>query len=484
MGELIPAYVQELLPGDTVRQQSSFLIRCGVVPLSPIMHPVMFRAHIFDVPYRLIWEGFGEFITGFDADGTADTQTHPYISLNTDIVSESSIYDYMGVPVIDYTGKGMKVSALPFRAYNLIYNNFYRDSQLVSELTVDTSDGADSTSYAIKKVAWEKDFLTTARPYPQMGTEITVPLGTTAPVIGIGQAGSQAYTTGPSGTVYESDLGSRTYDFYNATTLTYEGTAASGGYPKILADLSEATGIPVNTLREYMALQRYAENLNERGHRYVEYLNWAFGIKGKADWLPEYVSGGKKVLNWSEVLSTGGPDDGSNSPVGSLRGHGIGALRSRRSVKFIKEHTIRLCLVSMVPKAIYADGIPRMFLREDKEDYFTKELELIGDRAIENQEVYADHTTPAGTFGYQNRYDSYRTGSMLNRISGEFQSTLNYWHYARMFSGDPSLNETFITCNPTKRQYADNTSDTFQVLSNHSVQARRQVAKFPRKRIL
>lgn len=475
MGELVPVHVEHLLPGDTIRQQSSFLIRCGVVPLAPIMHPVIFRCHIFDVPYRQIWENWPEFITGFDEDGDATTATWPYINLNTNLVTESSIYDYMGLPVIDYTGKGMKVSALEYRAYNHIWNNYYRDAQVIDALTMSTADGADATSFALKKVMWPKDYLTTARPNQQLGSDISIPLGTSADV-------HHDATNGNAVSVY-SDQNSARKVLAASTTVNASATAGAEGN-KLYADLSGATGLSVTALREYFALQRYAENLNDRGHRYVEYLNWAFGIKGKQDWLPEYVSGGKKVLSWSEVLATGGADAGSNSAVGSLRGHGIGALKTRRSIKFIKEHTLRMTLMSMVPKAVYADGIPRHFLREEKEDYFTKELELIGDRAITNKEVYADHTSPDDTFGYQQRYDTYRDGSMMNRISGEFQSTLNHWHYARLFSGDQSLNETFLTCNPTKRQYADNSSDTFQIFSNHSVQARRQVRKNPKKRII
>lgn len=487
MGQLIPAHIEELLPGDTVRQQSSFLVRCGVVPLAPIFGPVMFRAHIFDVPYRLIWDNFEEFITGFDQDGDVSTATWPYINLNTNIVTESSIYDYLGIPVIDFTGKGSKVSALPFRAYNLIYNEFYRDAQIVDALTVSKADGSDATSYALKNVMWPKDYLSTCRPLPQLGAEITLAVGTQAPVTGIGTANATP-DSGPAGqTVYETDdapAGSSTHNNRWHASISMMESPTDAGYPNIYADLSAATGLTVNALREYMALQRYAENLNDRGHRYVEYLNWAFGIKGKQDWLPEYVSGGKKVINWSEVLATGGQDDGANAAVGELRGHGIGALKTRRSVKFIKEHTLRMTLISMVPKAVYADGIPRLYLREEKEDYFTKELELIGDRAVLNKEVYADHTTPDGTFGYQNRYDTYRDSSMLNRISGEFQSSLNHWHYARMFGGDPSLNEAFLTCDPTARQYADNSSDTFQIFSGHSLQVRRQAQKFPKKRII
>lgn len=479
MGQLIPLTWYETLPGDSFQQRSSILLRVTPI-LAPLMHPVIIRVHNFFVPLRLIWDDFEKFITG-DTSGN-DTTDRPYISLNS-AVSESSLHDYLGIPPIDYTGKSMEVSALPFRAYSLIFNEHYRDQDLVTELTVSGGNGADSTTNTtIQTVSWEKDWASTIRGFEQRGSDVNIPLGTTAPVVGLGYSGTTYGADG--GTYYEADLGSRTYANTVGTAVAgvaLKGTGASGAYPDVHADLSQATGISVTDLRLYLALQRYKEAMAEGGARYVEYLAHRWGVKSSDARLnlPEYISGGRQSINFSEVLST--TEDGTRE-AGIMRGHGIAAMRTKRSRRFFEEHGLVMTLMSIVPKAIYSDGIDRSWLREDKEDYFTKELQLIGDRVVENKEIYADHTTPEGTFGYQQRYDEYR--SRPSGIAGEFRSSLNHWHYARIFSGDPSLNSTFIECAPTKRQYQDNSSDSFYIMCNHSIQARRQIAKYPKKRVL
>lgn len=483
-GELIPLTWWEGLPSDSFRFNTSALIRATPM-LAPLMHPVMVRIHAFEVPIRTIWDDFEDYITG-GQDGD-DTTDRPYIAVTNP--TEGSLYDYMGLPVGTYTAN---ISALPFRAYNFIYNEFYRDQDLITtQKVVSKGNGADATTDTdLCKVAWEKDFFTTARPWEQRSSDITIPLGTRADVEGIGLLSTQSVqgatptvkqtSDSPAGTTNFADAG----QFYDGTRLMYYESDGND-YPDIYADLSAASGISVTSIREYFALQRYAEDMAQGGARYVEYLAHQWGVKQRARGvLPIYVAGGKKVLQFSEVLATGGQDAGSNSSVGAMRGHGIGALRTRRGRLFCPEHSIIMVLMSIVPKAIYADSISREFLREDKEDWFTKQLELIGDRSIENREIYAEHSSPTDTFGYQQRYDEYRTGNLKSNIAGEFNSTLNYWHYARMFTGDPSLNETFITCNPTKRQYADNANDSFYIMTNHSIQARRPLAKFPKKRII
>jgi hypothetical protein len=482
MGELIPLTWWEGLPGDSFRFNTSALIRATPI-LAPLMHPVMVRLHAFEVPLRIIWDDFEDFITG-GQDGN-DTTTHPYIAVTNP--TEGSLHDYMGLPIGTYTAN---VSALPFRAYNSIWNNFYRDQDLITtEKVINTGNGADATTDTdLLKVAWEKDFFTTARPWEQRSSDISIPIGTSAPISGIGVQSAMSVAGDASVKEAADTTGTVTYPGGQREHTNNEAIhmrADSSGYPDVYADLSQATGLSVTALREYFALQRYAEDMAQGGARYVEYLQHQWGVRQKARGvLPMYIAGGKKVLQFSEILATGGADNGSNSAVGSMRGHGIGALRSRRGRIFCPEHSIIMICMSMVPKALYVDGISREWLREEKEDYFTKQLELIGDRVVENREVYAEHSSPTNTFGYQQRYDEYRTGNIKSGIAGEFNSTLNYWHYARMFTGDQSLNEAFITCNPTKRQYADNTNDSFYIMTNHSIQARRQLAKFPKKRII
>lgn len=476
MGELVPLTWWEALPSDSFRFNTSALIR--VTPqLAPLMHPVMCRIHAFEVPLRLIWDDFEDFITG-GQDGN-DTTDRPYIAVTNP--TEGSLFDYMGLPIGTYTAN---VSALPFRAMNLIWNEFYRDQDLITtEKTVNKGNGADATTDTdLLYVSFEKDFFTTARPWEQRSSDITIPIGTTSPI---------KYGANIAGNDHEDDWvvsygSSNSVEWHRGATAGVDTAAVTGGDThNLYADLAAATGLSVTALREYFALQRYAEDMAQGGARYIEYLQHQWGVKQSARGvLPTYIAGGKKVLQFSEVLATGGPDDGANSPVGSVRGHGIGALRSRRARMFCPEHSIVMVFMSLVPKAIYVDGISREWLREDKEDYFTKQLELIGDRAIENREVYAEHSSPTDTFGYQQRYDEYRTGNLKSGIAGEFNSTMSYYHYARMFTGDMSLNEAFIKCNPTKRQYADNSSDSFHVMTNHSIQARRPLSKFPKKRII
>jgi hypothetical protein len=441
------------------------------------MHPVRVRVNSFFVPYRLIWDDFESFITGGE-DGL-DASVAPTFSKAT--VAEGSLHDYLGVPDASYS-PNLTFSALPARAYALIFNEWFRDEQLVTALTIDLTSGVDSTTNeTIQNVAWEKDYFTAARPYEQLGTEINIPISGEAPITGFG---SSSQTFGASSvSSYETD-GSAAATYANAARMNAAGEffyaeedPSNSGYPNIRADLAAATGMSVNDLRLYLALQRYKENRNEFGSRYVEYLR-SLGVRSSDSRLnnPEFLSGARQTISFSEVLST----DGANT--GDLKGHGIAALRSNRYRRFFEEHGIVMTLMSVVPKAIYATGLHRSFSKTSKEDYFQKELAFIGDQAILNKETFTEHTNPDNTFGYQNVYDEYRHHPSM--IHGEFRSTLNYWHYARIFGGDTTLNQAFIECAPTKRQYADNASDVLYVMANHSVQARRMVPQYPRKRIL
>lgn len=475
MGELIPISWMEVIPGDTMQFRTSMLIRLSPL-LAPIMHPVRVRLNWFFVPYRIIWDDFEDFITG-GADGN-DATVPPKFSKAS--ISEGQLHDYLGVPVNSYS-PNLEFSALPVRAYQTIYNEFFRDQDLVTKKSVVTTSGTDSTTTnSIQKVSWEKDYFTTARPWEQKGSDVNIPLLGDAPITGIGVP-NQSWTTGPR-TVYETDgTASTSYANYKSNQVELEEDPSNSGYPNIRADLTGATGMSINDLRLYSALQRYKENRAEFGSRYVEYLLNAFGVRSSDARLqnPEYLGGGRQTITFSEILSTA---DSGTDVVGTMRGHGISAMRSSRIRRFFEEHGIVMALLSVVPKLMYTDGLHRSFNKTTKEDYFQKELALIGDQTILNKEVYAAHATPAGTFGYGQRYDEYR--SIPSQIAGEFQSSLNHWHYARIFGTTPSLNSSFIECDPTKRQYADNSSDVLYVMANHSIQARRPIPKYPKKRLL
>lgn len=463
MGNLIPITWYEALPGDTIQQATSMLARVSPL-LAPIMHPVRIRLHHWFVPNRLIWEDFEDFITG-GPDGTSLPE-HPYISLAS--ASEGSLHDYLGVPPDTY-GANIQVSALPFRAYNLIYNEHYRDQDLITEKVIDTASGEDTTTDTdLLKVSWEKDYFTTCRPWELKGDEITIPFSGTAPVHGIGREGN---TYGSSyGTIYEAGGVTTSYSAGGSSSdLRVQQDPDNTGFPNIKADLSAALGIPINDLRLALALQRYQEARAQYGSRYVEYLRY-LGVKSSDARmnLPEYLGGGRQVIQFSEVLST----DGANT--GDLKGHGIAAMRTNRYRRFFEEHGIVMTLMSVVPKAVYSQSLHRAFSRQVKEDYFQRELQFIGEQEIPNKEVYVNHTSPADIFGYQARYDEYRYHP--STIAGEFRSTLDHWHMARIFGSDPALNQSFIEATPTDRIYASTATDQLYIMANHSIQARRMLA--------
>jgi hypothetical protein len=472
MGKLVPIGITEALPGDTFQHSTSMLVRTA--PLTaPVMHPVEARIHHFFVPYRLIWKDFEDFITGGD-DGN-DASVFPTINLNTTSGAESSLADYLGVPTVN--SGTLEVSALPFRAYNLIFNEFYRDQDLKNELNISTDSGTDTTTdTTLQKIAWEKDYFTSSRPWTQKGSDVTIPLGTKANVNYDGIENSSANNTVPTvfstSTNQHRTLGGGVSNVY---TKNVSGTSANNLY----ADLSSATGIDVNDLRLALALQRFKEARAQWGNRYTEYLKY-LGVNAQDSRLqrPEYLGGGKQTIQFSEVLQTSEGTD----PVGDMKGHGISALRSNKYQRFVPEHGIIMSFMSVRPKTMYMQSLPRHWNRRTKEEFFQRELQLIGQQNVKNKEIFAFHSNPDDTFGYQDRYDEYRQNE--STISGEFRSSLNNWHMARDFSSDPALNETFVDCTPTDRIYASTATQPLWIMVNHHMVARRMLVKNPTNRIL
>lgn len=464
-GNLVPIGMFEVLPGDTVQQSTSALLRASPL-VAPVMHPVHARIHHWYVPYRLIWDDWEDFITG-GPDGYDDSE-FPYINLNG-VIAEGSLYDYMGIPPGTYANR--HVSALPFRAYALIFNEKYRDQDLVTPLAISKASGPDSTtSGSLVNVAWEKDYFTSARPWAQKGPEVTIGIGSTAPIIpGTPNVGPSFFNADNNSQAINQGTGSTTVTTDTAATLTGR---LRWNLPNLVADLSSASAISINELREAFALQRYEEARARYGSRYTEYLSY-LGVRSSDArlQLPEYLGGGKQTIQFSEVLQTAEGTD----PVGSLKGHGIGAMRSNRYRRFFEEHGIVITLMSVRPRTMYMQSLHRHWLRTTKEDFWQKELEHIGQQEITNKEIFSTSATPDAVFGYQDRYDEYRR--MESTVAGEFRTTLNYWHMARDLSTQPVLNSAFVQSNPTNRIYAATTEDQIYAMCMHSIQARRMLSK-------
>jgi len=460
-GQLVPIGLTEVLPGDSMQQATTCLVRFAPM-LAPVMHTTNIQISHWFVPHRLVWEDWEDFITG-GPDGNDDS-VFPTITFGGGTgAAVGSLADYLGVvPGVN----NLEVSALPFRGYALIFNEWYRDQDLVSPLTIDVSSGADTTtSTALQYAAWEKDYFTSARPWEQKGPAITIPLGDKADI----------HSNAANG----QDLGiwsdqQNSFRHMGAGGTYLQMSTNNAGNPetnKMYTDLSGASAITINLLREAFALQRFEEARARFGSRYVEYLRY-LGVRSSDARLqrPEFLGSGRYPVQFSEVLQTAEGDD----PVGELRGHGIGVARSNRYRRFFEEHGYVFTVMTVKPKTIYASGVFRHWNRRTKEDFFQKELQHIGQQEILNKEVRAAHATPNGVFGYQDRYDEYRRAE--SSIAGEFRTTLDFWHFARQFTTDPALNETFIKCVPSEEPFAVPSTNLLYIMAKHSIQARRIVA--------
>lgn len=468
LGELIPCGLLEVLPGDSIQMQTRLLVRCAPM-LAPPMHPVRVRLHHWFVPHRLSWSSWENFITG-GPDGN-DTSVFP--TGNTTNYVVGGLHDYLGAP----TGTPMPVvGALPVRGYQRIWNEWYRDQDLQTAALVSTGSGVDGvTSTSLQNCAWEKDYFTSARPWEQKGPAVSIPLSGTATVtlVPFGTNNNAMQVRRADNDVLASSLNTLQTDSggnFEQTTGALNSVLDPNG--RLQANLVSG-GITVNQLRQSLAIQRFEEARAMYGSRYVEYLR-AIGVRSSDARLqrPEYLGGGVQTIQFSEVLQTAA--DGAN-PVSTMRGHGISAMRSNRFRKFFEEHGYVYTLLSVIPKTIYSDGMPRTFNRRTKFDFWTKELQDIGQQSVLNKEVRGLHAAPDGVFGYQDRYDEYRR--MESGVSGEFRTTLNYWHFARQFAADPALNSTFVSAVPPERPFAAPSADVLYVHAHHSVQARRLVSK-------
>lgn len=473
MGELVPCGLVEVLPGDTFQHGISALIRAAPL-LAPVMHPVHVRVHCFFVPHRLIWEDWEDFITG-GPDGM-DASVFPTINMNGALAA-GTLPDYLGVPVGTYSN--LPVSALPFRAYAMIWNEYYRDQDLQTEVGLSVASGVDATTNtALQNCAWEKDYFTAARPWEQKGPAITIPLGTTAPVVST-DASFQVYSGSNPTPVNVQTLGGGSnamgYRAAGSGNWTVGGENVRWGPNTGLeTDLTGASAVTVNLLREALALQRFEEARARYGSRYVEYLRY-YGVRSSDARLqrPEYIGGVHQTIQFSEVLQTSVT---GATPLGEMAGHGIAGMRGRRYRRFFEEHGYVVCLLSVRPKTMYVNGLERTWNRRTKEDFYQKELEHIGQQEVLNKEVRSVHASPNGVFGYQDRYDEYRRS--WSTVHGEFAtSTLNYWHFARSFGSDPALNDTFVECVPTEVPFAVPAEDVLYCMVRHNLVARRQLAR-------
>lgn len=447
-GDIVPIMIEETIPGDIFKSRQELVLRMHPM-LAPLMHRINVDVLHFFVPYRLVWDGFEEFITG-GVDGTNEAKV-PMVTVNSgQTIPIASLSDYMGLPT--GTGKAYKFSSLPFRAYQLIWNNYFRDQNLQPEITVpknsiDTPWNAVTPWQQMRIRNYEKDYFTSALPFAQRGEPVSLPLGQFAPVESDGniQFGSNDSTplSGPTALVNSVPPNPWSKLVDSSANKTVDQVRG------LRANLSSATAATITDLRRAFALQRWLEKSARGGARYTELLQYQFAEHNKDSRLqrPQFLGGGRLPIKIGEVLQTS--ETTPESPLGQYSGHGsaMGNVSSFRQ-KF-SEHGVVLSLMCVMPRTGYFQGVPRQFMKRDRFEFPWPDFAHIGDQPVYNAEVNpaASESDNMRAFGYQRRYAEYTT--RLDSCHGEMRSTLDFWHMMRKFSGTPNLNSAFVEYDPS-----------------------------------
>lgn len=494
MGNLYPCFIQDIIPGDSFRVNTQQLVRFSPL-LAPMMHNVDFKLDYFFVPYRLVWDEWKDFITGGE-DGN-DLPSYPryavYDAEWINYFNKGSLADYLGVPPFESSMIGTQdggawtdmpttissaqyLSALPFRAYQLIYHEYFRDQNVGTEYEQYTTSGSQSYSTAddvlsLRKSNWEKDYFTSALPFLQRGGEVTLPLGNVS-VDGFVTDDGFINQTG----ILRSSAG--------ALVLDTTAGPSSGQYQ--YGELQgETESLTINELRKASALQQWLELMARAGSRYREQIYAIFGerIPDYTVQVPQYLGGGKTPIMISEVLSTYAQTSDASTgssidrPLGDMGGHALALGDNLGFQQSFDEHGIILGLCRIIPKSSYVQGLNRFWQKFDKFDHYFPQFANLGEQEVYNKELYVKGNigTDNEIFGYQQRYAEYKYA--FNRVAGDFRDTLAHWELSRRFNDHPLLNQSFVECTPDTRIFAieDEEEDKIWISLHHRVDALRPI---------
>ncbi|QXP08108.1 MAG: major capsid protein [Arizlama microvirus] len=453
-GYLIPIFVDEALPGDTFQLNMAAFARLAT-PIYPIMDNMRMETFFFAVPYRLIWDNWAYFCGERKEPNSSTDYLVPIIRIND--VPNESIYDYMGLPT--KIAANIDVSALPFRAYNLIYNEWFRDENLQNTLPVSKGDGPDlEATYSLVRRGKRHDYFTSCLPWLQKGDAVQLSLGESALVKRTDPTNATWVAHSASSGSIESSAG--TVNIINAPLGQVGNQSASTSFnfdPKgsLYADLSTAIGPTVNELRQAVQVQRILEKDARSGTRYTEIVRSHFGVISPDARLqrPEYLGGGSSPVNISQVAKT--VTDGTDNYTGQLGAFGTAGFTGHGFNKSFTEHCIIIGLVNVRADLSYQQGLNKMWTRQTRFDFYWPTLAHLGEQAVLNEEIYTDVSTVMSAvskevFGYQERYAEYRYKPSL--ITGKMRSndatSLDAWHLSQHYTAQPTLTPAFIVDEP------------------------------------
>lgn len=528
MGNLTPVFIADTLPGDKFNIRTSTLLRMAPL-ISPVMHRIDVFLEYFFVPNRILWSNWETFITGSKNGkqvATIDNPAFPVIQpfQNANFLNgNGTLADYFGIPsetdfpATELPSDAWRISALPFAAYQKIWDEYYRDQNLMESLydILEATPNAmndydklpDGEQLAVvqqqlgsmRPRSWEHDYFTSALPWAQKGEIVTIPVdtaelsiafddtqdsGNPTRIRNVSPGDLPAPTNGAQGELsYRRDpfFPDRGHTGAGMTDMTQRDIMIDNTNRLSITSTGTGGGLTIADLRAAIKLQEWLETNARGGSRYFESIYAHFGVKSPDARLnrPEYIGSSRSNMVISEVLQTSSPQADTDTPQGNMSGHGQQVGSSKNFSYYCQEHGYILGLLSIMPKTAYQQGIPKHFLKYgDKLEFYFPEFAHLGEQEILNVELYAGGTIGSSnsTFGYIPRYSEYKF--IQSRVCGDFRSTLQFWHMGRIFENTPSLNGTFIASNPTKRIFAvqdlpqDSETPTSESVRNfHSIYA-------------